>query len=193
MAALLWQRWHALAGAVFLVAVPQLGWWLVGWSYEGGPSTGAVVAALTVFGVVTAAGAAGFEWRTGTAKLRVSAHVLLALNAFALAGLGAAGLSATGTDLWLAALAVPHLGASLLARRSGRVSRELALAAGGLGIVLADVAFASVADGLPLVLGWATGAVAFSALARAALATGRTPPSRSPVSAGICCSPSPPL
>ncbi|MGI8779318.1 MAG: DUF2339 domain-containing protein, partial [Solirubrobacteraceae bacterium] len=165
---LLWQRWHALAGAAFLVTVPQLGWWMLDWSGDGGPGTGPVIAALAAFGVVTAAGAAGFEWRAGTPALRISAHVLLALNALALAGLGALGLGDGATHAWLAALALAHLAAGLLARRSPRVSRELTLAVAGLGIVLADVALASVTDGLPLVLGWAAGAVAFSALARGA-------------------------
>jgi uncharacterized membrane protein len=167
-AVLLWQRWHALGGTAFLVAVPQLAWWLLDWSGDD-PSSGAVVAALVVFGVVTAAAAVGFEWRAGLAELRISAHVLLALNALALAGLGALGLGDTGTDVWLAAVSIAHVGAGLLARRSRRVTRELTLVAAALGIVLADVAFASVADGLPLVLGWAAGAVAFSALARRAL------------------------
>ena len=117
---------------------------------------------------MTAAGAAGFEWRAGTPALRISAHVLLALNALALAGLGALGLGDGATHAWLAALALAHLATGLLARRSPRVSRELTLAVAGLGIALADVALASVADRLPLVLGWAAGAVAFSALARGA-------------------------
>ena len=127
----------------------------------------AVVAALAVFGIVSAVGAAGFEWRARTPGLRVSAHVLLALNALALAGLGAIGLDFE-PYLWLATLALAHLAAALAAQRSPHVTRKLALAAAGLGIVLADVAFATVADGLPLVLGWAGGAVAFSALARCA-------------------------
>jgi uncharacterized membrane protein len=167
-AVLLWQRWHPLAFAAFGIVVPQLAWWLVDWSGDGGPVTPAVVAALAVFGLVTAAGAAGFEWRSGAAELRVSAHVLLALNALALAGLGALSFEGRTMDLWLTALAVAHIGAGLTVRRSKRVTRELTLAAAGLGIVLADVAFASVADGLPLVLGWAAGAFGFSALARAA-------------------------
>ena len=164
-AVLLWQRWHALAGAAFLVAVTQLALWLA--AGTGDPHGLAVLAALTVFGVVSAVGAAGFEWHARTSELRVSAHVLLALNALALAGLGALGLE-LGTHLWLGALALAHLGAALVARRSRQATRELALAAAGLGIVLADVAFATAADGLPLVLGWAGGAVAFSALARGA-------------------------
>ena len=39
--------------------------------------------------------------------------------------------------------------------RLARVSHALVLGAAGLGVVLADVAFASVVGGLPLVAGWA--------------------------------------
>ena len=167
-AVMVWQRWHALAFAAFAIAAPQLAWWIADGDGTGGPGTVALLGALGVFGAVTAVGAAGFEWRTRAPEMRVSALVLLALNALALAGLGTLGLGAEGASLWLGALAVAHLAAGLLARRTPRVSRELTVALAGLGIVLADVAFASVADGLPLVLGWVAGAVGFSALARAA-------------------------
>jgi len=163
-AVMVWQRWHALAGVAFAIAVPQLAWWLG----DGMPPAAAALAALCVFGTVTAVGAAGFEWRLRAPEVRVSALVLLALSALALAGLGSAALDGGGASLWLAALAVVHLGAGLLTRRGARLSRELTLALAGLGIVLADVAFASVTGGLPLVLGWAAGGVAFAALARTA-------------------------
>jgi uncharacterized membrane protein len=169
-AVMVWQRWHALAGVAFAIAVPQLAWWMIGADLlaPDAPPTFTVVAALVVFGAVTAVGAVGFEWRMCAAHVRISALVLLAMNALALAGLGSVALGETGTSLWLAALAFGHLAAGLLARRSTRVSRELALMLSGLGIVLADVAFASVTSGLPLVLGWAAGAVGFSVLARTA-------------------------
>jgi uncharacterized membrane protein len=164
-AVLLWRRWHALAAAAFAVTVPQLAVWILG---PAQPAAAAALAALVVFGAVTAAGAAGFEWRARAPRLRPTAHVLLALNALALAALGSLALHVAAADLWLAALAAAHLVAGLLARRSARVTAELALVAAGLGIVLADVAYASVVDGLPLVLGWAAGAAGFSALARRA-------------------------
>ena len=168
-AVMVWQRWHPLALVAFAIAVPQLGWWVA----DGTPSPAAAIAALCVFGTVTAASAAGFEWRMRAVHVRVSALVLLALDALALAGLGSAALDGGGASLWLAALALAHLAAGLCARRGTRLSRELTLTLAGLGIVLADVAFASVADGLPLVLGWAGGAVAFSGLARATAPTRR--------------------
>jgi uncharacterized membrane protein len=114
-AVVLWQRWHALAGVAFLVAVTQLTLWLV--AGTGDPQTLAVLAALTVFGVVSGIGAAGLEWHARTSELRVSAHVLLALNALALAGLGTLGLD-FGTHLWLGALALAHLGAAVVVRGS---------------------------------------------------------------------------
>ncbi len=48
------------------------------------------------------------------------------------------------------------------------MTRELALVALALGVVLGDIAFATLADGLPLVLGWAAAGAGFAALARAA-------------------------
>ena len=113
-AVLLWQRWHALAGAAFLVAGAEIALWLVDGS--GDPHTVAVVAALAVFGIVSAVGAAGFEWRARTAELRVSAHVLLALNALALAGLGAIGLDFETLPLACGA------GARASRRRAGRAA-----------------------------------------------------------------------
>jgi uncharacterized membrane protein len=163
-AVMIWQRWHALAGVAFAIAVPQLAWWIV----VADTHPLAAIAALCAFGAVTAVGAAGFEWRMRAPRVRITALVLLALNALALAALGSAALEGSGASAWLVALALVHLAGGLLARRTTRVSRELALTLAGLGIVLADVAFASVADGLPLVLGWVAGAVGFSAFARAA-------------------------
>ena len=167
-AVLLWQRWHALAFAAFLVAVPQLAAWL----YAGAPAP-AAIAALAVFGLVTAAAAAGFELRARSARLRVSASVLLGLNALAVATLGVLALGADAAPGWLAALAAAHAAAGVLARRSTAAGgrSELGLVLLTLGVVVADVAFAAVADGLPLVAGWAAGAVACSALARAARRT----------------------
>jgi hypothetical protein len=67
---------------------------------------------------------------------------------------------------WLAAVAAAHLVVGLV--RIPRVSRELSLVALGLGVILADIAFAALASGLPLTLGWAASAVGFGALLRRA-------------------------
>src|SRR5829696_6891344 len=88
-AVLVRQRWHALAGAAFAIALVQLALWML--DGTGDPAPGAVIAALTTFGAVGAVAAVGFEWRGRAPELRLSALVLLALNALALAGLGAVG------------------------------------------------------------------------------------------------------
>ena len=63
---------------------------------------------------------------------------------------------------------------------SPRISRQLALITLGIGVVLADLALASLTTGLPLVLGWAVPALPFAALlgARRAGATTAAPPRR---------------
>ena len=68
------------------------------------------------------------------------------------------------------AVAAVHILAGLAGLRSKRVSHELSLVALGLGTILADVAFSQIAGGLPLVLGWAAGAVGFAGLVRLARA-----------------------
>ena len=157
----LWQRWHAISFAAFLLATAQLAVWV-----DAGATTDAAqLAALAVLGLATAVAAAGFEWRARAPHLRPSAVALLCLNALALAGLGALVLHHPAG--WLLALAAAHVAAGLLARRVPRVSRELTVVGLALGVLLADVAFASLVDGLPLVLGWAAGAAGFAALARA--------------------------
>jgi hypothetical protein len=66
------------------------------------------------------------------------------------------------------AVAAVHLLAGLAGLRSKRVSHELSLVALGLGTIVADVAFSQIANGLPLVLGWAAGAVGFAGLVKLA-------------------------
>jgi uncharacterized membrane protein len=165
---LVWQRWNWLAFATFGLATPQ---W-VGWLLLEQPAAPAALVALLGFGVLAVAAAVGFELRTRSDTLTVASHVLLVLNALVLAWAGWLALSHAAGDtaghLWLGGLAVAHLVVAAAGARLARVSHELALAAAGLGIVLADVAFASAFDGLPLVAGWAAAAVAMAALARAA-------------------------
>jgi uncharacterized membrane protein len=159
---LLWRRWDWLAFAVFGFATAQ--WTL--WLYDGDPSPAAIVLVLAAFGVLNAAAAVGFELRTRTLRLRIASHVLLALNAVVLAAAGAIALDhyagGTAANGWLAGLALAHLAVGLVDGR--RVSRELQLASLGIGVVLADVAFAAIADGLPLAIGWAATGAGFAAL-----------------------------
>src|SRR6202012_5753980 len=74
--------------------------------------------------------------------------------------------SPRAADALLVGVAAAHLAVGLAGTRLPRVSRELALIALGLGVVLADVALAVLTGGLPLVLGWAAGAVGFGCLLR---------------------------
>jgi uncharacterized membrane protein len=158
-AVLMWQRWNWLAFATFLLTAPQWVWWLL----DAEPGAVPAVLALSGFGLLYVAGAAGFEIRMSAPRLRVSSTVLLALNALVL---GAAGWLALDSDGWLVALAAAHLAAGLAGVRSKRVSHELSLVAFGLGTILGDVAFSQLASGLPLVLGWAAGAVGFAGLVK---------------------------
>jgi uncharacterized membrane protein len=162
VAVLTWQRWTALAFAAFAVVTSQ---WVI-WIFADDPSRPLIVLTLAVFGLLTTAAAVGFELRRGESAVRISAIVLLVLDAVLLDAAGASLLEPAW--LWLAAVAGAHLVAALVGMRAPRVSRELSLVALGLGVILADVAFSALASGLPLALGWAAGAVGFSALLRRA-------------------------
>ena len=78
--------------------------------------------------------------------------------------LAVVGWFALDGEVWLTALAGVHVAVGLGATRWHRVSRELALITLAIGIVLANIAFASVASGLPLVIGWGVSALPFAAL-----------------------------
>ena len=165
---LVWQRWTWLAFGTFGLATPQ---W-VGWLLTEQPSATAALVALIGFGVLAVAAAVGFELSTRSDKLAIPSHVLLLFNALVLAWAGWLALSEAAGDTaghaWLAGLALVHLAVAATGERFARVSHELALASAAIGIVLADVAFASAVDGLPLVAGWAVSGVAMAALARTA-------------------------
>ncbi len=162
VAVLTWQRWTALAFTAFTVVTLQWLWWFT----ADTPSGPVVALTLVVFGALTTAAAVGFALRRRQSTVRIAAVVLLALDAILIDGVGAQLLHPAA--LWLAAVAGAHLAIGLAGTRMPRVSRELSLVALGLGVILADVAFASLASGLPLVLGWTAGAVGFGALLRRA-------------------------
>jgi uncharacterized membrane protein len=164
---LLWQRWTWLAFASFALATLQ---W-VGWLFTAEPRAPLALAVLIGFGALAVIAAVGFELRTRSDGLNLASHLLLMLNALVLAWAGWAVLPDAGGHAWLAWLAVAHLAVAATGHRLARMSHPLVLAAAGIGIVLADVAFASVVDGLPLVAGWAGSAVAMALIARAAKRT----------------------
>jgi uncharacterized membrane protein len=159
---LLWQRWDGLAFAAFAVATPQWVWLL---AEHHRPLA---VITLVLFGALTVAAAVGCELGNATPRLRPAAIALLVVNALVLDAAGWALLSATA---WLVAVALVHVAVGLAGLRTRRGWRELALVTLGLGVVLGDVAFAALTSGLPLVLGWAAGAVGFAGLARRAART----------------------
>ena len=129
-------------------------------------------AALIVFGALTAVYAFGLELnRRGLTPVEIGPEARVGVHpiAVSLLGLNALILAATGWNVldgepWLVALAVAHIAVGLAATRVTRISRELALVVLSIGIVLADIAFAAIASGLPLVLGWAVSALPFAAI-----------------------------
>jgi uncharacterized membrane protein len=167
IAVLVWQRWAALAATAFAVTTVQ---WL-GWLLLETPSGAGTVVTLAVFGVLSAALALGFEVnRRGLHRVAIGPRARLRPHPFAIVlVISAALLAATGWQLldgepWLAALAAAHVAAGIAAARVRRISREVSIGTLAIGIVLADLAFASYASGLPLVLGWALSALPFAAL-----------------------------
>jgi uncharacterized membrane protein len=168
VAVLVWRRWTALGFVAFAVVTPQWFFWLSSLGIEDGfqvtAGAAACVLAMTAFGALTTVAAVGFELRRHMKRVRVSAVFLLVLDAIVLDAAGRALLHGPAATGWLVAVAAAHLAVGLAGTRLSRVSHELALTALGLGVILADIAFAALTSGLPLVLGWAAGAVSFGAL-----------------------------
>jgi hypothetical protein len=71
-------------------------------------------------------------------------------------------------EVWLVVLALAHVAVGLGGRRTTRISPDLAMAALGIGVVLADVAASRILGGLPLALGWAATGLVFAGLVRLA-------------------------
>jgi len=160
---LLWQRWNWLALAAFAISTPQ---WLI-YLFDGAASI-SVFATLLAFGGLGVVVAVGHDLRVRADGLQLQSAFLLALNAIVVAGAGWFALESLGEPgpgrLWLAGLAAAHVAVGLVGPRLARVSSDIGLLSLVLGVVLADVAFALVADGPVLAIGWACGGVAFAAL-----------------------------
>ena len=168
-AVLVWQRWNWLAFAVFAIALPQWGWWLV----DTDPSAAAILLALVAFGALNVAAAIGFELRLPATKLRPASALLLTLNAMTLALAGWFALDGADATtlgrLWLGGLAAAHLAVGL-ATRATRINRDVRLLALVLGVVLADITAGLVLQGPVLAAAFAVTTAGFGVLARHVLA-----------------------
>ena len=151
-----WQRWSWLRFAVFACSLPQWALWL-------GPSRGVAptVLVLVAFGLLGFAGGAGYEVRVRALTLSASALVLVVANALVLAVVGWYALGGgVGGQVWVGALAAAHLLAGSRRARLVPENAELRHCLLALGALLADVAFATAANGVVLGLGWAAAAAA---------------------------------
>lgn len=167
---LVWQQWSWLRAGLLLIALPQLAFWALpsDWSLTPPPALG-VLAAMAAFGVVAVVAAVGYELRAKGAKPSPVSALILLVAAAATAMIGwfacaDAGQQALG-HWWLLALAVAHAAAGLALRRTA-VHRDVTLLLIGVGVVLADVAAASMLDGVVLGLFWTAGAAGAALLAR---------------------------
>lgn len=161
---LLWQRWTWLGPAAFVISAPQ---WIF-WALEDASTAGALVA-LVAFGLLHAVLAIGFELRVPREQLKPTSAFLLVFGALALALTGWFAFETSGDEAlakaWLVGLAGVHLAIGLAAGRLERVTRDLRLLVLVLGVLIGDVAFALLADGPVLTIGWALGSIALAALA----------------------------
>jgi uncharacterized membrane protein len=162
---LMWQRWNWLAIAALVVSAPQ---WIV-YLFDGASPTSAIVT-LIAFGGLGTVLAVGHDIRIHESGVRTLSSFLLALNSVVIAGAGwfaLAAMDATATGkVWLVALAVTYAVLGVVAPRLPGVSLELGILSLTLSVVVADVAFALIADGPVLAVGWAITGIGFAALLR---------------------------
>ena len=182
---LLWQRWNWLALAAFAVATPQ---WIA--YVINGASALEEMAVLIAFGALGVAVAVGHEVRARAERLHSLSAYLLTLNAIVVAVTGWAALgwmdNAAAGNAWLVGVALVHLGVGLGGPRVARISSDLGLLSLAIGAVVADVAFALIADGPVLAIGWAATGVGFAALLRhAQRANGHGPNAENLAHAGL--------
>ncbi|MDW5594755.1 DUF2339 domain-containing protein [Conexibacter stalactiti] len=158
---LVWQRWSWLRAGLLLLALPQIAFWAL---TEATDPLG-VLAVLAGFAVVSSLAAIGWELRAKGAKPSPVSALILLVVAAALAVVGWFACAEHGQETlghcWLLALAVAHVVAGLALRRTA-VNREVTLLLIGVGVVLGDIAAASMLDGLVLGLVW-TGSAAGAA------------------------------
>ena len=168
-AVLVWQRWNWLAMAVYAIPLAQWAWWIG----DAQPAAGSIVVVLGLFGALNVAAAIGFELRVPAVRLRFASALLLTANAMTLAlsgwyALDDAGATTAGR-LWIATLAVAHIGVGL-ATRATRVNRDIRMLALVLGAVLADITAGLMLEGAVLAGAFAITTAGFALLARRVLA-----------------------
>jgi uncharacterized membrane protein len=165
-AIVVWQRWNWLRAALAVLAVPQVA--LVALPDAPGPLAARLLA-LALLGAVLAFAAIGYELRLRGALPRPASAILLLTGAAAVAVVGWFACADAGHDtlghLWLAGVALAHAAAGVAVRPR---RRDLGLLLIAVGVVLADVAAASMADGLVLGLLWSASAAGAAVLARRA-------------------------
>jgi uncharacterized membrane protein len=167
VAVVVWQRWDWLSVAVFTIATAQWLWWIA----DSSPSHPVALFVLTAFGLLNVGAAIGYELRVPAAKLRISSAMLLTFNALVLGLAGWWALDgSTLAQVWLVALAAVHIAVGLTPRAT-RIAREPRLLSLTLGVVLADVAAATLLGGPVLAAAWAVTSAGFALLARNVIAS----------------------
>jgi uncharacterized membrane protein len=164
------QGWPWVALATVVVCAPE---WAVP-MLEGHQAIASDLLVLSAFAALGLSGAVASA-RDGEGKTAPMALATLTLSALAtgLAGRFALGAGTTGS-LWLAALAATHLLIGAVPPRRLALGAHMRSALLGLGVALADVAFALSFHGLALAIGWGASAVILAAASRRAELDERT-------------------
>jgi uncharacterized membrane protein len=163
---LVWRRWEWLRIAAFALALPQIAVWV----YLDLPSSPLVVSVLVVVTAVELVAALAFEVRVPPAGLRPSTALLVALNGMVVAAIGGVAIAwnsgPEAAGIWIAGLAAAHAALGGAVIRSPRTPNEIGQLLLAVALMAGDAAFALLASGLVLALGWAASAVALAAAAR---------------------------
>ncbi|HEX8744136.1 MAG TPA: DUF2339 domain-containing protein [Thermoleophilaceae bacterium] len=159
------RRWTWLTFGASVAAGAQVLQWL-----ETAPDAVSTVLALTYFGAVHLAAAAGLERGREGEATDPAAAMLLGGAALFVAPSGYFGLDQLGHDAaaiaWLGAVAGVLAAAGLAGLATPRISRDLAHLSIAIGAVFGDIAFALAVDGVELALGWAASAALLVLLGR---------------------------
>nr|WP_028064705.1 DUF2339 domain-containing protein [Solirubrobacter soli] len=162
---LIHERWTTLGAFAYLTTTMQ---WVTYVAFDTSS-----LPSLIVFGTLSAAYALGVEAnRRGITPVEIGPEARTSIHPIAVSvlGLNALILAATGWsaladgETWLVCLAITHIALGVGLTHDRRISRELALTVLSIGVIIANIAFASIATGLPLVLGWAVSALPFAAI-----------------------------